>query len=274
MNESIPRTEKTNPEWAALAEMRTADAVRLMLAEEAASVAAISKNADDIALLADLAGRALKAGGRVIYVGAGTSGRMGAMDAAECVPTFGTDPETVLGIIAGGSEAMTRAIEGAEDDGEGGRIAVDEISASERDVVIGISASGTAAFVRSAVKRAAEVGASTGWVTSSEEHPPVDAAIVLDTGPEVLAGSTRLKAATAAKIVLNTVSTLAMAAAGRVTGNRMTSMTPTNGKLRSRAVRILAETSEVGEEEAKKTLVKTGWNITRALEILSSGKTP
>lgn len=267
---NISPTERSNPAWENLSSMMAEDIVRLMFNEEAESLARLVEKSSEVARLAGMAAEVLESGGRIIYAGAGTSGRLAVMDAVECVPTFGTSPEIVLGIIAGGEEALTRAVEGAEDDSEAGRNAIDGLHVSSSDLVIGVSASGRARFVITAVERAGELDASTGWITSNPDHPPVDASVVLDTGPEVLAGSTRLKAATAAKVALNAVSTTAMVLSGRVRGNLMTSMRATNLKLRTRAVDILKKVANLGEDRAREILEKNDWNLPRSIEEAES----
>ncbi|HZN67635.1 MAG TPA: N-acetylmuramic acid 6-phosphate etherase, partial [Tepidisphaeraceae bacterium] len=217
-------TELRLPESMDLDAMGVEDAVALMNRQDAAAVAAVAAERDNVARAVRLVADALAGGGRLIYFGAGTSGRLGVLDAAECPPTFRTNPELVQGVIAGGEAAMFRAQEGAEDKAEGGAAAVDAKNVGPRDVVMGIAAGGTTPFVHGALRRAAERGAKTVFlscVQAVEGEPEVDVVIRPLTGPEVVTGSTRLKAGTATKLVLNTVSTLAMVQLGKVYGNLM-----------------------------------------------------
>lgn len=273
MKSGIPRTERQNRRSKNLASMNARQIAALMIGEEAESAARLKKKSAAVARLASLAAEAVRRGGRIIYVGAGTSGRLGVMDAAELLPTFGAGVESAAAIMAGGKKAVFRPVEGAEDDAAAARKEIRSLKIGKNDLVIGISASGSAAFARTAVAEAKKRGAKTGWVTSNTEHPPVDAAMILDTGPEVLAGSTRLKAATAAKIVLNAVSTIAFVKSGRATGNFMTSMRPVNDKLRARAVRMISTLCKVRPSLAERTLENTCWDIVRAGEILKTRKT-
>jgi N-acetylmuramic acid 6-phosphate etherase len=268
MPSRIPRTESPNRRSKNLAEMRVREIAALMLDEEARSAARLARKKGAVARLAVLAANAVKVGGRIVYVGAGTSGRLGVMDAAELLPTFGAGPETAIAMMVGGKKAVFRPVEGAEDDAAAARKEIRSLKIGKKDLVVGISASSRAAFVRSAVAEAKRRGAKTGWITSNPAHPPVDAAVILDTGSEVLAGSTRLKAATAAKIVLNIISTVAMVKSGRATGNYMTSMRPANEKLRNRAVRMVSELGGASAGESRKALGYSGWRIKDAIVLL------
>jgi len=252
--------------------MSVREIAALMLDEEAKSAVRLKRKSRSVARLASLAALAVKNGGRIVYAGAGTSGRLAVADAAELLPTFGVGKETVVAVMAGGHKAVFRPVEGAEDDATAARREMRSLKIGKKDLVIGISASGRAAFVRAAVADAKRCGAKTGWVTSNPLHPKVDAVVVLDTGPEVLAGSTRLKAATAAKIVLNAVSTIAMIKTGRATGNFMTSMRPANDKLRARADRIVSALGGVSAARSHKALQKSGWNVKDAVEFLKTEK--
>src|SRR3954470_7426776 len=203
-------TEQRLPASMALDVMSTEQAVALMNAQDAAAVAAVGAERANVARAVELVVAALTAGGRLIYVGAGTSGRLGVLDAAECPPTFRTDPEQVQGIIAGGEQAMFRAQEGAEDRAEDGAAAVDAKNVGQSDIVCGIAAGGTTPYVHGALRRGAERGAKTVFIACVEptpDEPPVDVAIRPLVGPEVVTGSTRLKAGTATKLVLNTLTT-------------------------------------------------------------------
>lgn len=235
-------TEQRLPESMNLDAMSVEDAVSLMNAQDAAAVAAVAKERANVARAIETVAAALAAGGRLFYFGAGTSGRLGVLDAAECPPTFRTDPEMVQGVIAGGEAAMFRAQEGAEDRADDGAAAVDAKSISPRDVVIGIAAGGTTPFVHGALRRAAELGAKTIFLSCVQPvpgEPVVDVVIRPLTGPEVITGSTRLKAGTATKLVLNTISTLAMVRLGKVYQNLMVDLRASNSKLWDRGARII-----------------------------------
>ncbi|MFM1921082.1 MAG: hypothetical protein RLZZ303_2716 [Candidatus Hydrogenedentota bacterium] len=228
-----------------------------------------------LAAVVSAAGDALRAGGRILYVGAGTSGRLGVLDASECPPTFGVDSDRVQGIIAGGDEAIVRSIEGAEDNRAAGAEAMDYICAGTEDIVVGVAASGNTPYVAGALARAAERGARTALVTSNPRaHTPAQHRVILDTGAEQLAGSTRLKAGTAAKIALNIISTGGMALAGFVHEGRMIGMRPVNAKLRERATRIVAELSYVDEPIARQALESVEWNIAAAILVTRDRLTP
>jgi N-acetylmuramic acid 6-phosphate etherase len=249
---------------------------------------AVCNAATELSALIERAAQSLRDGGRIFYVGAGTSGRLGVLDAAECPPTFGVPTERVQGILAGGHDALVRSIEGAEDDAAAGAQAIEAAEAGPNDIVIGIAASGNTPFVAGALARAAEAGAPTALVTSNPDaHVEAQHRVVLDTGAELLAGSTRMKAGTAAKIALNVISTGAMARAGFVWRGRMIGMRPVNNKLRQRAVAIVAELAGVGEAPARTALEATGYHIAsailvardaipakRALEITASAPSP
>ena len=213
----------------------------------------------------------------MFYVGAGTSGRLGVLDAAEIPPTFGASDDLFQGIIAGGAPALRRSIEGAEDDARAGALAMDERAVRREDVVIGISASGQAAFVTEALRRAHEIGAQTILLTSNATvlaTAPGAAASAIDfdllinlkTGPEIVAGSTRLKAGTATKVALNIISTGAMVRLGRVRGNLMIDLQPTNKKLRERAIGLVAQLAGCDRESARSRLARADWNLRVALQ--------
>jgi N-acetylmuramic acid 6-phosphate etherase len=222
-----------------------------------------------LARLADLAAAALSAGGRLVYVGAGTSGRLAALDAAECPPTFGTRPRDVVAIVAGGARALRRAVEGAEDDRDGGRAAVRRARLGPRDVAVGVSASGTTPYVLAALGEARARGARAALVTCNPAaRLAAGLTVVLRTGPELVAGSTRLKAGTATKMALSLLSTAAMLRLGRVRAGRMIDLVGTNEKLRRRAVRIVAELGGVGAPRAQAALARRGWSVRAALADL------
>lgn len=235
-------TERRNPRSAGLDRMGTAEILRLMNEEDRRVPGAVAEALPEIARAVDLIVGRLAAGGTLFYVGAGTSGRLGVLDAAECLPTFGVGPGVVTAIIAGGPEAVFRSVEEAEDDEERGRSDIAGRVAG-RDFVVGVSASGITPYVRGALAAARETGAGTAAVVCnrpSPDWPPVDALISLVVGPEVLTGSTRLKAGTAQKLVLNMLSTASMVRLGKVYDNLMVDLQPTNRKLHDRAVRIVA----------------------------------
>lgn len=250
-------TELRLPESMNLDSMSIEDAVNLMNQQDAAAVAAVASQQPQIAQAVRLVVAALRTGGRLIYVGAGTSGRLGVLDAAECPPTFRTDPNLVQGIIAGGEAAMFRAQEGAEDSREGGAKAIDEKNIGPHDVVMGIAAGGTTPFVHGALQQARARGTKTVFlscVQRVENEPAVDVAIRPLTGPEVVTGSTRLKAGTATKLVLNTISTLAMVQLGKVYENLMVDLRATNTKLQDRAERIVATVTGEPRERCRELL--------------------
>jgi N-acetylmuramic acid 6-phosphate etherase len=257
--------------------MPLARAVRLMLSEDAKIPAAILAQHSEIEQALRHIIRAFNRGGRLFYVGAGTSGRLGVLDASECPPTFGTPPELVQGIMAGGLAALSQSVEGAEDDAEAGARALRLRKVSSRDVVVGISASGRAPFVWGALDKAARCGAVTVLLcfnpfAGSRGHRRPRLVISPQVGPEVLAGSTRLKAGTATKLILNIFTTLAMARTGRVAGNLMARVSPTNAKLRDRAVRIVQELRKVDASAARRALQESAWNVDQACGKLALAK--
>lgn len=239
-----------------------------MHAADGRAVAAVGEALDAIERAVDLLARRLEGGGRWIYVGAGTSGRLGALDAAELPPTFGTEPALVTALLAGGERAMLHAVEGAEDDEAAARRDVEAAGLSGRDAVVGIAASGRTPYVLAALRSARERGAATVAVVCAPAAPAAalaDVAVVLDVGPEVLAGSTRLKAGTAQKLALNMLSTAVLARLGRVYRGEMVAMRPTNAKLRARAVRIVSDLLGRSAGEAEALLSAAGWELPVAL---------
>jgi N-acetylmuramic acid 6-phosphate etherase len=278
-------TEQRLLESMELDRLSISDAIAVMNEQDAVAVKAVATQRREIARAVEMVAAALRGGGRLIYVGAGTSGRLGVLDAAECPPTFGTDPAMVQGIIAGGDGAMFKSREGAEDRAADGAAAIDEKHVGPRDVVMGIAAGGTTPFVRGAVYRAKELAAHTIFlccVQKNDGEPKADVVIRPLTGPEVLTGSTRLKAGTATKLVLNQITTLAMIRLGKVYENLMVDLRATNQKLRDRAVRIVAMIAGVSREEAftllqsadgeAKTVIvmkKRGANVQTARKILA-----
>lgn len=262
-------TEHRNPRTARIDEASAAEIVDLMNAEDRTVADAVASQRDEIARAIGLAERAFRAGGRLFYVGAGTSGRLGILDASECPPTFGTDPEMVQGIIAGGPPAVFRSQEGAEDVPEHGAAAMDESGITDRDCVVGIAASGTTPFVHGALSRARQVGASTIVVACTpvrdEVTRIVDVTIVAVTGPEVVTGSTRLKAGTATKMILNMLTTGAMIRLGKTWGNLMVDLQATNLKLKDRSERILMETCGVDRDGARALLDSAAGSVKVAI---------
>jgi N-acetylmuramic acid 6-phosphate etherase len=265
-------TEGRNPKSVGLAEMPLADAIKLMLTEDATLPGKILAESDHIEWTVEAVAHAFATGGRLIYCGAGTSGRLGVLDASECPPTFRTPASLVQGIIAGGRSALWSAVEGAEDDEAAGVRSIASRSVTSKDVVIGISASGHAPFIWGCLAEARRRGARTILVACNpgyRDHPLLDRAILPDTGAEVLTGSTRLKAGTATKLVLNLITTLALARSGKVMSNLMVDLNPSNTKLRDRATRIVQELAQVDASAARQALESNGWVIRQALSVLA-----
>jgi N-acetylmuramic acid 6-phosphate etherase len=265
-------TEGRNPKSAGFAEMPLADAIKLMLAEDATLPGKVLAESAHIEWTVDAVSLAFAAGGRLIYCGAGTSGRLGVLDASECPPTFRTPTSLVQGIIAGGRSALWSAVEGAEDDEAAGVRSIASRSVSAQDVVIGISASGHAPFIWGCLAEARRRGAKTVLVACNpgyRDHPLLDRAILPDTGPEVLTGSTRLKAGTATKLVLNLITTLALARSGKVMSNLMIDLSPSNSKLRGRAIRIVQDLTGSNEATARQALETHSWVIRKAISALA-----
>jgi len=266
----LPATELANPRTEGLDRLPTREMLERINDEDATVAGAVRTALPRIAEAVDLvAERLRRPDGRLVYVGAGTSGRLGCLDAAECLPTFGVPPEKVFGIIAGGERALLRAVEGAEDDAAAGAEAMEAAGIGPDDVVVGISASGGAPYVRAALRRARARGAATVAVANTPDPPiaqEADVAIVAVTGPEVLQGSTRLKAGTAQKLVLNLLSTGAMIRIGKTYGNRMVDVQATNAKLRARARRLVREIGGVSDEdEAARVLEAAGGSVKTAI---------
>jgi N-acetylmuramic acid 6-phosphate etherase len=242
--------------------------LELMNDEDATVPAAVRQALPEIEHAVEVVVDALRAGGRLRYAGAGTSGRLGVLDASEAPPTFGVEPEMVHGIIAGGDRALRRAIEGAEDDADAGRRETREV-VREGDVLVGISASGRARYVLASLAAAKELHARAIGITCDPASPlaaEAEFAIVLRVGPEILAGSSRLKAGTATKLALNMISTAAMVKLGRTKGDLMVDMRPASAKLRERAIRIVRDEAGVDDEEARRRLEATGWDVRAALQ--------
>ena len=269
-------TEAINPASLNIDKLPAAGIVDLMLNEDRKALAAVQKERDRIAVGADLLARALRKGGRVVFVGAGTSGRLGVLESAEMPPTFGTDPLLVQAIMAGGKHAIFRAKEGAEDNYEEGARAVNRLSPTKTDVVIGVSASGMTPFVRGALTRGRQAGSRVIFVTCdprTELQTFVDLTIAPAVGPEVIAGSTRLKAGTATKLVLNMLTTGAMILTGKTYGNLMVDVQMGSEKLRDRARRILNIVAGLDPEDAEKLLKRAHWNVKAAIVMQKTGLT-
>jgi N-acetylmuramic acid 6-phosphate etherase len=271
-------TERRNPRTVNIDIASSLEIVDLLAAEDRTVPDAVHACRAELAHAIDLAAETFRAGGRLVYVGAGTSGRLGVLDAAECPPTFGTPPGMVVGVIAGGYPALVRSQEGAEDDVNAGMAAMDDHHVSDRDLVLGIAASGTTPYVRAALGRAQTLGATTALLTCTE--PPAvlretcDLVIVVQVGPEALTGSTRLKAGTATKLALNTISTGAMVRLGKAYGNLMVDLMALSQKLRDRGERIVMEAANVGREEAREAIDRAGGSVKLALVMTRSGVSP
>ena len=262
-------TEQRNSRTARIDVAATLEIVDLINTEDATVAAAVRAVRAEIARAIDLVVEAFKQGGRLVYVGAGTSGRLGVLDASECPPTFGTPPEMVVGIIAGGLQALVKGLEGAEDDVNAGARAMDDAAVMPKDFVLGIAASGTTPFVRAALGRAQTLGAVTGLLSCSD--PPqvlaetCDVLILPKVGPEALTGSTRMKAGTATKLVLNTISTAAMIRQGRAYGNLMVDLMAWSDKLRDRGERIVMECAGVDRSAARRAIEAAGGSVKLAI---------
>jgi len=261
-------TEQRNPRSENLERLSAQELVELFIEEESFVQEALRKASAALARAIETAAKSLRNKGRLFYVGAGTSGRLGVLDASEIPPTFSASSEIVQGIIAGGATALSRSVEGAEDERGSGALAVEERGVTGSDVICGITASGRAPFVLGALAEAKKRGAQTILLTCNPERdrlPGCYLEIDLATGPELLTGSTRLKAGTATKIALNIISTGAMIALGKVRGNLMIDLTVSNAKLRDRAVRLVAELAKCDPAQAAERLEAHGWNVRAAL---------
>lgn len=271
-------TEHRNPNTIDLDSLGAVEIADLINAEDRTVPEAVGAQRAEIARAIDLAVEAFQAGGRLIYVGAGTSGRLGVLDATECPPTFGVDPDRVQGIIAGGYMALVRSQEGAEDRAEEGAASMDDANVGPDDFVLGIAASSTTAFVRAALQRAAQLGARTGFVCctepGSEMRELVDVSIVPLVDPEVIAGSTRMKAGTATKLVLNTISTGSMVLLGKVYQNLMVDLQAVSEKLVDRGQRIVMAVTGATREEAHAVIEQAGGSVKTALVMQEGGMGP
>ena len=264
----LPTTEKRNRASENIDKLSTKQIVGLINAEDALVPAAVARQSKQIAAAIDLIVERFRKGGRLFYVGAGTSGRLGVLDASECPPTFGVPPSLVQGIIAGGRRALVRSAEGAEDFPEDGAAAIKKKRVRAKDIVIGLAACGMTPFVHGALKQARKIGAATIFITCAPEaveHIPAEIIINPVVGPEVVTGSTRMKAGTATKLVLNTLTTGTMIKLGKVYGNLMVDLKATNEKLRDRSLRIVMEITNISRLRAKRLLEDAQGNVKAAI---------
>jgi N-acetylmuramic acid 6-phosphate etherase len=264
-------TEQRNAASSHIDKVSTLEMVTIINNEDKKVPEAVSKILPDIAGAVDVIGERLQKGGRLFYVGSGTSGRLGVLDAAECPPTYSTDPQLVQGLIAGGEKAMFVAQEGAEDSEQLGREDLQEKNLTADDIVVGLTASGRTPYVLGALRYAGTKGAATISISCST-HPEVgevaDISLVALVGPEVVTGSTRMKAGTAQKLILNMLSTGAMIKLGKVYGNLMVDVKPTNIKLQERARRIIMTLTDCNKETAQQALTKMGGKVRAAIELI------
>ncbi|MFB6889290.1 N-acetylmuramic acid 6-phosphate etherase [Kitasatospora sp. NPDC056327] len=273
-NADLPATETVRPEWAGLDRLGTLELLRLLNAEDRTVAVAVAAELPRIAAVVDAAAGRMARGGRLVYAGAGTAGRLGMLDASECPPTFNTDPGRVVGVIAGGPPALVRAVEGAEDDTERAVADLAALALTAEDTVVGVSASGRTPYTVAAVRYARTTGALTVGLAGTTGSPLVAAAelgIEVETGPEVVAGSTRLKAGTAQKLVLNLLSTAVMVRLGKTYGNLMVDVRAGNAKLRDRARRIVTGITGADEETARRALAATGGEVKDAVLVVLAG---
>jgi N-acetylmuramic acid 6-phosphate etherase len=272
---SIPLTEQENPRTAQISSLTTEEILRLMNDEDARVADAVARTLPEVAKAVDGIVTRLESGGRLFYLGTGTSGRLGVLDASECPPTFGVSPDLVQAVIAGGYDACYRAVEASEDDEDAGANDLQQRGFTKADVLVGIAASGRTPYTAGAVEYARRIGALTVAVTCAPESRIVKAAeipIVAVVGPEVVAGSTRLKAGTAQKLILNMLSTATMIRLGYVTGNRMTNVQTRNVKLRARALRILQSETGLAEPDAEAILDAAQGSLPTALVMKKTGQ--
>ena len=271
---SLPTTEAVNPASANIERMGALDIVRLINAEDKKVAHAVERALPQIAKAADMIAAALRNEARLFYIGAGTSGRLGVLDAVECVPTFSADPKQVQGIIAGGDGALLRAVEGAEDDADAGKRDLAARDLTRNDVVCGIAASGRTPYVRGALTYAKAIGAGRLAVCCDLNAPILRLAqvgIAVDVGAEVIAGSTRMKAGSAQKMILNMLSTAAMIKLGKVYGNRMVDLKVTNAKLARRALNLVMDLSDADEDEAAHLLRQANNEVKTAVTMARLG---
>ncbi|WP_182907333.1 N-acetylmuramic acid 6-phosphate etherase [Microbispora sp. H13382] len=267
-------TEQSDPRFSEIDTLPTEEIARLMNAADAAVPAAVGRAVPAISAAVDAIAARMADGGRLLYVGAGTSGRLAVLDASECPPTFGTHPDLVQGIIAGGEAALVRSVEGAEDDAEAGAAVIRGKAVGPRDSVVGISASGRAPYVVAAVEQARRLGALTVGLACNTGTPlarAADHAVEVIVGPEVVTGSTRLKAGTAQKLVLNMISTITMIRSGRTYGNFMVDVVASNSKLVDRAARIVSDITGTQVPRAREVLENAGRDVKTAVVMIERG---
>ena len=262
----LPATEQTNPHTTRLDALTPRQLARVFNAEDFNAARAVKSAAHEIAAVIVQAARTYASGHKIIFVGAGTSGRLGILEAVECVPTFGTKPSQIIGLIAGGKKAVFRSQEGAEDNAAQGAKEVAQ-QAHEGDLVIGLAASGNTPYVQGALQQARQLGAHTALLSCNKNAQTTyaDIHIYLPTGPEALTGSTRLKAGTATKMALNAITTGAMTLCGKTYGNLMVDVQPTNQKLLARAVRLICTVAQTDEQTARRLLLASGKNVKTAI---------
>jgi N-acetylmuramic acid 6-phosphate etherase len=265
-------TEKINPRTTHLDECSPLEVVELILEEDRAIIEAIEKEKERISKAVELVVGKLKLGGRLFFIGAGTSGRLGVLEAAECPPTFGTDPDLIQGFIAGGREAIWQSIEGAEDSRTQGQELLAEAGLTKYDVVVGIAASATTPFVEGGLQYANKMESGSVLVTCNPvDSSLADVNIQLLVGPEVIVGSTRMKAGTVTKMVLNMITTASMVQLGKTYGNLMVDVQPKSAKLRDRAKRIVMHIAQVNEEKADKLLKESNWDVKTSIVMEKKG---
>ncbi len=279
MNEYLASltTEGINPDTLSIDDCSTEQMLQLMNREDAKVPAAVAAEIPLISEAVDVIYESLSNGGRMFYIGAGTSGRLGVLDASECPPTFGVDPLLIQGYIAGGDQALRTAVEGCEDDGDEGRAAIDRIGVTDKDVVVGISASGSAAYVIEALRRASEIGAAAIGIVNNKRtrlSEVCDICIAPVVGSEVISGSTRLKAGTAQKLVLNMLSTCTMVKLGKTYNNLMVDLKASNKKLYDRSLRIIQNASGADEATAARALERASKDSKLAIMMIKTGLEP
>ncbi|MFI7639835.1 N-acetylmuramic acid 6-phosphate etherase [Nonomuraea sp. NPDC049400] len=276
MTDPLPElsTEQSDPRYSQIDRLPTEQIARLMNQADAAVPAAVAVAIPAISAAIDAISARMADGGRLLYVGAGTSGRLAVLDASECPPTFGTDPSLVQGVIAGGPDALTRSVEGAEDDADAGAAALKDLAVGPLDSVVGVSASGRAPFVLGALAEASARGALTVGLSCNDGAPlsaAAEHAIEVVVGPEVVTGSTRLKAGTAQKLVLNMISTISMVKLGRTYGNKMIEMSAMNNKLAGRALRMVSDITGADHATAEAALDAAGGQAKIAVLMIQHG---
>lgn len=261
-------TEQRNPATIDIDQLSTPEMLRVLNAQDATVAAAVERALPEVAASVDVIVDCVRQGGRLIYIGAGTSGRLGVLDASECPPTFNTPPELVVGLIAGGDHALRHPVENVEDRPEEGAVALREIDLTAQDVVVGIAASGRTPFVIGALRHARDTGAATIALSNVDDAAiarEADIAIAAVTGPEPITGSTRMKAGTAQKLVLNMLTTATMIRLGKTYGNLMVDVQPSNSKLRDRAIRIVAEATGLDRDSSERRLADAGSDVKTAI---------